>query len=101
MPSKPENIDWNDPNVRETANYIIDAGEDLLENASKYAPGHENEFLSAIADALECDHPGCDCGGAHPNHWPLTLAGTCPVSQECLCKGTYHKTKLLVLDYGS
>ena len=91
-------IDWNDEGVRATARWLVDAGNELLEAASEFAPGHESEFLEAMSDALVCDHVGCDCGGADDGHWPLEFPEQCSHHRHCPCGGNYHKR--LRLNYG-
>lgn len=87
-------IDWNDESVRDTARFIVHASNEILGAAAQFAPGHENEFLEAMSDAMVCDHDGCDCGGADPGHWPLPFENQCSRHQHCPCGGHYHRSGL-------
>lgn len=89
-------IDWNDEAVRETARFIVDASHDLLGMAAQFAPGHEDDFLLAMADAMECSTDGCDCGGELPGCWPKPFDRQCDYHRHCLCGGHYHKQGLVL-----
>ena len=91
-------IDWNDEGVREAARWMVDASNEILGAAKAFAPGHESEYLEAMADAMICDHLGCDCGGALGEHWPQAFPNQCDYHRHCPCGGNYHKG--LKLNYG-
>ena len=81
--------DWNDESVRETARFIVDAGYELLGAAAQFAPGDEDAFLMAMADAMECGE-GCDCDGELPDHWPKPFENQCDYHRHCPCGGRYR-----------
>ena len=63
----------------------------FLDLSETFAPGDQDAFLTAIADALKCDRHWCDCGSVRIGHWPLALP-QCGYHADCPCGGTYdHK----------
>ena len=70
-------IDWNDESVRETVRFMVDASYELLGAAAQFAPGDEDAFLTAMAEATECGIDSCDCGGDLPDHWPKPFPKQC------------------------
>lgn len=83
-------LDFNDPEVRETAEFIVNMSNELLHMAKTFAPGKEDEFLNAIVDVIECEYADCDCEGIIPSHGTKPMP-QCGYHPECPCAGAWHK----------